>query len=76
MKTCPNACLGTVHLASDKFCTECGAGLIMIPEERCGACGARLTRRMKFCGACGVPLRVLLSASALGKPVQRKLAER
>jgi hypothetical protein len=51
MKACPLKHI-TVSTPGAKFCWECGAELVDMPNKVC-ACGNFLTKRQKFCEKCG-----------------------
>ena len=65
---CPNGCAG-LHSVFGKFCTKCGAPLIQAPLKKC-ACGASVLDSYNYCGRCGVPLKALANAAALGHAKQ------
>ncbi|MDR1756116.1 MAG: zinc ribbon domain-containing protein [Culturomica sp.] len=52
---CPNC--GTLHSASDNFCSECGAGL---NGNSCAHCGAETEPDWEICPACGHNLQAEL----------------
>src|SRR6266853_648098 len=51
---------GSENPAGKKYCSECGAGLLM----RCPQCNAEHAPAAKFCGECGAPCD-----SSIGTPV-------
>jgi rRNA maturation endonuclease Nob1 len=71
MNRCPNGC-GNTHSAFGKFCTKCGAPLIVAPVPKC-ECGAIFFDSYAFCNGCGRQLKALAKAAVLGrKPEARQ----